>query len=177
MVTGVGELNAALKAGQAGMRVMELSNGARVLVAGANTATAVAGAAKAGWGAAGLGMAMAQLKNGSSGSSSGGGAGGKELPRYEGSKPKYHVNEAHVESSGKLNPNKEPLPKDAAKVYEKAVPDSPTNAKNWYGKNADGTVYRYSNANDGTAHFSGSDASADGIRNITPYATARLKAL
>jgi uncharacterized protein YdaT len=62
-------------------------------------------------------------------------------------------------------------------VYERAVPDAAANAKNWYGKNADGTIYRYSNGNDGTAHFSGSSASEDGIRNITDYAIERLKAM
>jgi hypothetical protein len=67
------------------------------------------------------------------------------------------------------------VPADAEDVYKNAVPDSAENAKNWYGKNADGTIYRYSNANDGTAHFSGSSASKDGIRNMPPYARQRLE--
>jgi hypothetical protein len=96
------------------------------------------------------------------------------LPRYQGSKPTYHVNEAHVRGSI-YNLKKEALPADAAAVYKTAVPDAAEGAKNWYGKNADGTIYRYSNANDGTAHFSGSSASKDGIRNITPYARQRLE--
>jgi uncharacterized membrane protein len=66
------------------------------------------------------------------------------------------------------------LPPDAEEVFKTAVPDAPENAMNWFGKNRDGTIYRYSNSNDGTAHFSGSSASKDGIRNITDYAKARL---
>lgn len=98
----------------------------------------------------------------------------KKLPRFDESKPTYHVNEAHVPGP-KFNPNKEVLPSDARDVYKNAVPDSAKNAKNWYGRNADGTIYRYSNANDRTAHFSGSNATKDGIRNITPYARQRLE--
>ena len=48
---------------------------------------------------------------------------------------------------------------------------------NWYGKNDAGQIYRFSNANDGTAHFSGIDGVGDGINNITPYARARLGGL
>jgi hypothetical protein len=59
-------------------------------------------------------------------------------------------------------------------VYQKAVADSATKPKNWYGKNADGEVYRFSGAGDGTAHFRGSSASEDGVRNITDYAVDRL---
>ncbi len=99
----------------------------------------------------------------------------KNVPRYQGTKPKYHVNEAHVKGSGRYNPRKDPLPADAAEVYEHAVPDAPTGAKNWYSKNASGEIYRYSNAGDGAAHFSGTSASKDGIRNITEYAEARLE--
>ncbi len=95
------------------------------------------------------------------------------LPRYDGPKPTYHVNEAHVPGP-KFNPKKEVLPRDAAEVYKTAVPDAAEGAKHWYGKNADGIIYRFMNANDGTAHFSGSSATKDGIRNITPYARQRL---
>jgi hypothetical protein len=97
-----------------------------------------------------------------------------KLPRYQGPKPTYSVNPAHVPGSGQYNPRKEVLPDDAAQVYEAAVPDDATNARNWFGKNASGVIYRYSNGNDGTAHFSGSSNSSDGIRNITPYAKDRL---
>lgn len=99
-----------------------------------------------------------------------------KLPRFEGQKPEYHVNEAHVPGP-RFNPNKEPIPNDAADVFKRAVPDAPVNAKNWFGKNADGTIYRFSNANDGTAHFSGSNQTSSGIRNITDYALQRLEGL
>jgi hypothetical protein len=99
--------------------------------------------------------------------------GASKLPRFQGPKPTYHVNEAHVPGP-KFNPKKEVLPADAAEVYKTAVPDAAEGANNWYGKNASGTIYRFSNANDGTAHFRGSSATKDGIRNITPYALQRL---
>ena len=94
------------------------------------------------------------------------------LPRYEGPKPSYVVNPQHVR--GSLKRGKEVLPPDAEEVYRTAVPSNPETGGHWFGKNADGTIYRFSNGNDGTAHFSGSDASPDGIRNITPYAKKRL---
>jgi len=94
-----------------------------------------------------------------------------KLPRYPGKKPNYHVNDAHLPGR---NPNKTPLPKDAEDVYKKAVPDSPTNPRNWYGKNAEGDTYRYGDSNNGTAHFSGRDNVAPGIRNMTDYAKDRL---
>lgn len=85
------------------------------------------------------------------------------------------MNEAHVPGP-KYNPRKEVLPADAAEVYKTAVPDAAEGAKNWYGKNQAGVIYRFSNGSDGTAHFSGSSATKDGIRNITPYARQRLEA-
>jgi hypothetical protein len=76
--------------------------------------------------------------------------------RYNGSKPQYTVNPAHVPSTGQgFNWKKTPLPKDAEEVFKKAVPSDATNPKHWFGKASDGTFYRYSNSNDGTAHFSG----------------------
>jgi len=59
-------------------------------------------------------------------------------------------------------------------VFRHAVPDSDLNARHWYGKNAEGKIYRFSNSNDGTVHFSGIDGVGDGIRNITEYARRRL---
>jgi len=76
-----------------------------------------------------------------------------------------------------LGRNKTLLPDDAADVYRRAVPDDPVNARHWFGKNADGQIYRFSNSNDGTVHFSGIDGVGDGIRNLTPYAKGRLKEL
>ena len=100
-----------------------------------------------------------------------------KLPRYSGVKPKYHVNEAHVKGSTTFNPKKTPLPDDAADVYKKAVPDNPVGAKHWYGMNKDGSIYRFSNANDGTMHFSGRSDVGDGVRSITKYAKQRLEGL
>ncbi|NJN12672.1 MAG: hypothetical protein HC815_33845 [Richelia sp. RM1_1_1] len=93
--------------------------------------------------------------------------------RFDGPKPKYHVNPAHV-LGPKFNPKKTLLPDDAEEVFKKAVPDSATEPRNWYGVNEDGVIYRFADANDGTAHFSGRSDIGDGIRNITDYAKKRL---
>jgi RHS repeat-associated protein len=95
------------------------------------------------------------------------------IQRYDGPKPQYHVNEAHVPGP-KFNPKKTPLPSDAKEVFKKAVPDSPTNPRNWFGANEDGSIYRFSGSN-GEAHFSGRSDVSPGVRNITPYALERLK--
>ncbi|SFF05905.1 RHS repeat-associated core domain-containing protein [Dyella marensis] len=100
-----------------------------------------------------------------------------KLPRYQGAKPTYSINEAHVPGKRGFNPAKTPLPNDAERVFERAVPSSPTNPRAWFGRNENGTIYRYSAGNDGTAHFSGMDGVGDGIKNITPYAKARLDGL
>jgi hypothetical protein len=95
-----------------------------------------------------------------------------KLPRFNGPKPKYAVNPAHA--PGTLHPGKTPLPADAEAAYRRAVPDHETKARHWYGRGDDGTIYRFSNSNDGTVHFSGADGVGDGIRNITDYARRRL---
>lgn len=120
--------------------------------------------------------------SGGGGSSSGGGGDGpqspkkKKLPRYDGPKPKYEENLAHVPGKGLRRSNpKTPLPKDAAEVYKNAVPDAPVDARNWFGKSKDGSIYRYSSStNEGTAHFSGSSTQEPGIRNLNSYARERL---
>jgi hypothetical protein len=57
------------------------------------------------------------------------------------------------------------------------VPDSSSEARHWFGKNNDGIIYKFSNANDGTAHFSGRSDVGDGIKNLTQYAKERLRDL
>ena len=98
------------------------------------------------------------------------------LPRYDGAKPTYHVNPAHVPGRG-LRRGKTPLPHDAEQVFSNAVPDSPTEPSAWYGRNAEGQVYRFSLGNDGTAHFTGIRGVGSGTRNITQYAIDRLDGL
>lgn len=100
-----------------------------------------------------------------------------KLPRFNGPKPEYHVNPAHVPGARGFNPRKTPLPKDAEEVFATAVPNDPLNPTAWFGRNGNGQIYRYSSANDGTAHFSGIDGVGDGIRNFTQYAQDRLNGL
>jgi hypothetical protein len=59
-------------------------------------------------------------------------------------------------------------------VFKKADPNSAENPTAWFGKNAEGQIYRFSPSNDGTAHFSGIEGVGDGVRNLTPYARQRL---
>ena len=92
----------------------------------------------------------------------------KKLPRFDGPKPRYTVNPAREAAT--LGRNKTLLPDDAAEVYRNAVPDDPVNARHWFGENADGQIYRFSNSNDRTIHFSGIDGVGDGIRNLSRYA-------
>ncbi|GAA4349544.1 hypothetical protein GCM10023165_36420 [Variovorax defluvii] len=100
--------------------------------------------------------------------------GSKGLARYDGPKPQHHVNPAHDPRSARYNPQKTPQPPDAESVYGNAVPDDPINPRNWYGLNSAGKIYRFSSANDGTAHFSGMEGAGDGIRNMTDYALQRI---
>ena len=96
------------------------------------------------------------------------------LPRFNGSKPKYMINDAHVPGRG-LRPGKTPLPTDAEEVFSRAVPNDPENPTAWFGRRDSGQVYRFSMNNEGTmAHFSGIRGVGSGTRNITPYALRRL---
>jgi len=98
---------------------------------------------------------------------------GGRLSRFDGPKPAYHVNEAHVPGRG-LRPGKTPLPADAEDVFKNAVPSEANTPKAWFGKNPDGEIYRYSLGNDGTAYFSGIEGVGEGTRNLTQYAAQRL---
>jgi RHS repeat-associated protein len=99
-----------------------------------------------------------------------------KLARYDGAKPSYSVNPSHVPGRT-LRPGKTQLPNDAADVFKGAVPNDPNNPTAWFGKNADGQIYRYSLGGDGSAHFSGIHGVGDGTRNITRYAIDRLNGL
>jgi hypothetical protein len=90
----------------------------------------------------------------------------------DGPKPKYSVNPAHA--PGALRPGKTALPADADSAYKRAFSDDPTDARHWYGRGDDGTIYRFSESNDGKMHFSGADAVGDGIRSMTDYERRRL---
>lgn len=95
---------------------------------------------------------------------------------YHGKKPPY-TNPGHHDPS---SPNfrgrgstTTPLPKDAAKVYEKAVPDK--DGRNWYGRGADGDVYRYApnGGNDPGVHWNGRENSPRGLE-VPPEVRDRL---
>jgi uncharacterized protein RhaS with RHS repeats len=67
-------------------------------------------------------------------------------------RPPYLPNPAHNPRTPSFNPRKTPEPKDACSVYENSVTGD---IGVWYGKNADGQIYRYFFDNAGSAHFSG----------------------
>ncbi|MGH7439148.1 MAG: toxin TcdB middle/N-terminal domain-containing protein [Polyangiaceae bacterium] len=101
----------------------------------------------------------------------------QKLDRWEGKKPAYEVNKAHVPGQG-LRPGKTPLPADAEQVFKGAVPNDPDSPTAWFGKSSSGQIYRYSLGGNGdTAHFSAIDGVGDGARNLTQYAIDRLNGL
>jgi RHS repeat-associated protein len=96
---------------------------------------------------------------------------------YHGPKPAYKNDGHHDTTKSNYNSDKTPLPNDAEDVYKKAVPDHNNlddfdAPKQWWGKNEDGTYYRYSNDNTGNAHFSGSFPADDST--VPPYIRRRL---
>jgi len=118
MVTGVGEINAALKAGQAGARVLQLSNGARVVVATGNTTAAAVGAAKATLGVTGLAMAMSSLEKGNPATVKGEELDPTKRPVYRGGKDMtLKGKEVKLNAEGKVQPSHGPsLDVDPANV-------------------------------------------------------------
>jgi hypothetical protein len=61
---------------------------------------------------------------------------------------------------------KTPEPADAQLVYRQAIEGPPVEGKppNWYGLGFNREIYRFSPANDGTAHFSGMTGGPEGLR-------------
>ena len=99
------------------------------------------------------------------------------LPRYNGPKPTYHENGPHLPGRRGSGRHKDRLPSDAEEVYRHAVPNSATAPRSWWGWNSQGRVYRYSSADDGTAHFSGVFDLVHGRprpANLDPYGAGRL---
>jgi cytochrome c553 len=85
--------------------------------------------------------------------------GGGDDDKNNKKKPKLTKNPKHNQNAtGKASPE----PSDASKVYEDAVegPDG-----NWYGKNENGDVYRYSRPSNGETHWNGSSSGSNAIRS------------
>ncbi len=70
-------------------------------------------------------------------------------------KPIYSANPAHQALAP--HSRKTPEPPDAEVVFRDAIagPSDPEKGSTWYGLGRNGEIYRFSPANDGTAHFSG----------------------
>jgi RHS repeat-associated protein len=99
-----------------------------------------------------------------------------KLPRYDGPKPEYEVNPAHVPGPTFVK-GKTPLPADALEVYKNAVPGRPDGfPKSWFGKNAAGQIYRYGVNNNNQAHFNGIEGVGQSIK-VPQYARDRLDKL
>ncbi len=88
--------------------------------------------------------------------------------RFDGPKPKYEPNPAHIKGHPDFDPRKTPEPADVGDVYKNAIPGDSKNPRHWYGKNANGDIYRFSYTDQGwydrnarkwtrhpVAHFSG----------------------
>jgi hypothetical protein len=98
---------------------------------------------------------------------------------YHGSKPEYTNPGHHDPSSPNFRGRGDtttPLPKDAAQVYENAIPDQ--DGKNWYGQNADGEFYRYqpNGGNDSGVHWNGREQSPRGLE-VPSYVRRRFNAI
>jgi hypothetical protein len=96
---------------------------------------------------------------------------------YHGPKPEY-TNPGHHDPT---SPNfrgggsmTTPLPPDAEAVYQNAIPDA--EGKNWYGRNADGEIYRYqpNGGNDPGVHWNGREKSPRGLV-VPPEVRARFR--
>jgi len=88
-------------------------------------------------------------------------------------KLKYEANQAHNSRGSRYNPNKDPEPSDAEEAYKNAI--SGKNKRRFYsiGK---GGIYRYSDANNGTVHFSG-NFTLDEVRQDDANAAKKLQQL
>ena len=76
-------------------------------------------------------------------------------------KPVFKPNPAHTRGKPGFNRAKAVEPADAAEVFETAI-EGP-NGK-WYGRSANGEIYRFSPDNAGGAHFSGSTGGPTPLR-------------
>lgn len=69
-------------------------------------------------------------------------------------RPRYETNPMHDPRSPHFSRNKTPEPSNASQIFQNAVADPTGNGRQWYAVH-NGHVYRFSEAGDGTAHFSG----------------------
>lgn len=74
-------------------------------------------------------------------------------------RPEYRPNPAHNPKAPL--PGKTPEPADAASVYQRAMR---TDARTWYGRGANGEIYRFQSDNAGGAHFNGMTGDEGGLR-------------
>lgn len=98
----------------------------------------------------------------------------KDSP-YHGKKPEYENPGHHDPSSGSFRgggSKTSPLPEDAEKVYEKAIP-ADESGDTWFGKNEKGDIYRYQSNGQGKVHFNGSTNSERGLK-VPAYVQKRL---
>jgi hypothetical protein len=96
---------------------------------------------------------------------------------FHGRKPEYTNPGHHDPTSGHFRGGGSRttlLPSDAAQVYENAIPD--LDGRNWYGRNADGEIYRYqpNGGNDPGVHWNGRENSPRGLE-VPPYIRRRFE--
>jgi hypothetical protein len=96
---------------------------------------------------------------------------------YHGPKPKYENPGHHDPSSPNFRgggSRTSKLPDDAAEVYKHAIP-SP-DGKTWWGRNAQGEIYRYQSHAEGKVHWNGREKSERGLQ-VPNYIRKRFKSL
>jgi hypothetical protein len=91
-------------------------------------------------------------------------------------KPKYENPGHHDWKSGRPRgggSKTTPLPSDAEDVFTRAIAGDP-DGKTWYGKNANGDIYRFQADRNGKAHFNGSSNSERGLDDIPRHVLDQL---
>jgi len=102
---------------------------------------------------------------------------GTKKPAYE--NPGHHeLGNENFRGGGSMTT---PLPKDAEKVFESALPEPGQNGRVWWGKADSGDWYRFSGAADAPVHWNGATGKSGGARALgdhdVPGQVARRQAL
>jgi len=89
---------------------------------------------------------------------------------YHGPKPKYENPGHQVPGNPAYVRGKTPLPSDAEKAYQKAIPEP--DGRTWWGKNSQGEYYRYQKHTGDRVHWNGRENSPQGLK-VPPYIKQR----
>ncbi len=91
---------------------------------------------------------------------------------YHGPKPTYENPGHHVPGHPSYIPGKTPLPSDAEKTYQKAIPEP--DGRTWWGQNSQDEYYRYQKHTDEGVHWNGRENSPQGLK-VPSYIKKRFR--